>query len=48
MRRSVLVVLLAGLAVPCTPALAASVRLDYEQTGILEYRAAPGERNHVS
>ncbi len=46
MRRSVLVVLLAGLAVPCTPALAATVRLN-EQTGVLEYRAAPGERNHV-
>ena len=46
MRRSVLVILLAGLAVPCTPALAATVHLN-ERTGFLEYRAAPGERNHV-
>ena len=46
MRRSVLVILLAGLAVPCTPALAATVHLN-ERTGFLVYRAAPGERNHV-
>ncbi|HVG74689.1 MAG TPA: calcium-binding protein [Thermoleophilaceae bacterium] len=47
MRRSVLVILLAGLAVPCTPALAATVRVDHEQDALV-YRAAPGERNHFS
>jgi hypothetical protein len=47
MRRSVLVVLLVGLAVPGGPALAATVQLN-ERTGFLEYRAASGERNHFS
>ena len=47
MRRSVLVITLAGLVVPCTPALAASVRVDYERDALV-YRAAPGERNHFS
>lgn len=47
MRRSVLVFLLAALAVQSAPALAASVRVDY-QRGALVYRAAPGERNHFS
>jgi hypothetical protein len=46
MRRSVLVVLLAGLAVPSTPALAATVRIDYQRDALV-YRALPGERNHL-
>jgi hypothetical protein len=46
MRRSVLVVLLAGLAGPCTPALAATVRVDARKSVVI-YRAAPNERNDV-
>jgi hypothetical protein len=46
MRRSVLAVLLAGLAVPCAPAVAATVRVDYSRNALI-YRAAPGERNKV-
>ena len=38
----VLVILVAGLAVPCTPALAATVRVDHEQDVTLVYRSGPG------
>jgi hypothetical protein len=47
MRRFVLAVLLGSLVVPCEPVLAATVRVDYEQDALV-YRAAPGERNHLS
>jgi hypothetical protein len=47
MRRSVLFVLLAGLALPVAPALAASVRVSYVR-GALVYQAAPGERNRMT
>jgi hypothetical protein len=46
MRRSLLIVLLAGLTVPSAPALAATVRVSYEKDALI-YRAAPGERNNL-
>ena len=46
MRRSVLALLLAALTVPCAPAVAATVRVDYQRNALI-YRAAPGERNKV-
>jgi hypothetical protein len=47
MRRSVLIVLLTSFAMSCTPALAATVRVDYQRDALI-YRAAPGERNRLS
>jgi RTX calcium-binding nonapeptide repeat (4 copies) len=47
MRRSVLVVLLAGVSMPSAPALAATVRVDYQRDAVV-YRAAPGEWNRLS
>jgi hypothetical protein len=46
MRRSVLVVLLAGLTMPCAPALAATARVDARK-GVVVYRAGPNERNDL-
>ena len=40
-------VLLVGLAMPCTPALAATARVDHLRDALI-YRAVPGERNHLS
>ena len=47
MRRSVLFVLLAGLALPCPPALAAKVWVSYTRDALV-YQAAPGERNRLT
>jgi hypothetical protein len=47
MRRSALFVLLAGLVVPCPPALAASVRVSYTRDALV-YQAAPGEWNRLT
>ena len=47
MRRLVPAVVLASLALPCAPALASSVRVNYPKDALV-YRAASGERNRVA
>jgi RTX calcium-binding nonapeptide repeat (4 copies) len=46
MRRSVLAMTVAALALQCAPALAASVRID-KRKSVVVYRAAPNERNQL-